>query len=145
MAKKIRVIIARLGLDAHWRGSIVVAQALRDAGMEVIYIGNQMPEAIVDTALQEDADVIGLSSLSGNHMILAPKVVEILRQRGVDDTLVVMGGTVPPKDVKALKEFGIAEVFGPGSSVEKIVSYIKDNAPRRKVQGGEGQKKEVRP
>ncbi len=82
MGKKIRIVIARLGLDAHWRGSIVVARALRDAGMEVIYVGNQMPEAIVETALQEDADVIGLSSLSGNHIVLAPKVIEILRQRG---------------------------------------------------------------
>jgi methylmalonyl-CoA mutase C-terminal domain/subunit len=82
MGKKIRVVIARLGLDAHWRGSIVVAQALRDAGMEVIYVGNQMPEAIAETAIQEDADVIGLSSLSGNHLTLAPKVVEFLRQKG---------------------------------------------------------------
>jgi len=131
MSNKIRVVIARLGLDAHWRGSIWVAQALRDAGMEVIYIGNQMPEVIAETALQEDADVVGLSSLSGNHMILAPKVVEILKQRGGGDILVILGGTVPPKDVKALKEMGIAEVFGPGSSIERIISYINENVRRK--------------
>jgi methylmalonyl-CoA mutase C-terminal domain/subunit len=140
MSRKIRIIMARLGLDAHWRGSIVVAQALRDAGMEVIYIGNQMPEVIAETALQEDADVVGLSSLSGNHMILAPKVVEILKKRGGGDILVVLGGTVPPNDIKALKEMGIAEVFGPGSSIQRIISYIKENTLRRKEHGEKGQK-----
>ncbi len=124
MGKKIRIVIARLGLDAHWRGSIVVARALRDAGMEVIYVGNQMPEAIVETALQEDADVIGLSSLSGNHIVLAPKVIEILRQRGGKDIMLVLGGTIPPSDVPKLKEAGFAEIFGPGSSLDKITSFI---------------------
>ena len=124
MEKKIRVVMARLGLDAHWRGSIVVARALRDAGMEVIYVGNQVPEAIAETAIQEDADVIGLSSLSGNHLLLAPKVVEILRQKGGKDIMLILGGTVPPGDVSKLKEAGISEVFGPGSSIEKITSFI---------------------
>jgi len=120
------MLIARLGMDAHWRGSIVVAKALSDAGMEVIYGGNQMPEKIVDAAIQEDVDVIGLSSLSGNHMILAPEVIELLRSKGIDDILVVFGGTVPPDDVPKLKEAGIAEVFGPGTSLHRIVGYFRE-------------------
>ena len=99
MKKRIRILIARLGMDAHWRGSIVVARALRDAGMEVIYIGNQMPQNIVETAIQEDADVIGLSTLSGNHMILAPEVVTALREKGVEEKMVLLGGTIPPDDI----------------------------------------------
>ena len=124
MVKSKRIVLARLGMDAHWRGSIVVARALRDAGMEVIYLGNQLPEAIVQSAIQEDADVIGLSSLSGNHMDLAPEVVKLLRAKGAGDIAVVLGGTVPPDDIALLKEAGIAEVFGPGTSLEKIVSFI---------------------
>ena len=124
MKRNLRIVIARLGMDAHWRGSIVVARALRDAGMEVIYLGNQMPEDIVESAIQEDADVIGLSTLSGNHMILAPEVVRILREKGVDDTAVILGGTIPPNDVVKLKEAGIAEVFGPGSSLNKIIQFM---------------------
>jgi methylmalonyl-CoA mutase C-terminal domain/subunit len=124
MKKSVRVVMARLGLDAHWRGSIVVAHALRDAGMEVIYIGNQMPEEIVETAIEEDADVIGLSSLSGNHMILAPEVVRLLKERGMGETRVVLGGTVPPDDIPRLKEVGIAGVFGPGSSLKEIIQFI---------------------
>ena len=124
MKKRIRVVMARLGLDAHWRGSLVVAHALRDAGMEVIYIGNQMPENIVKTAIQEDADVIGLSTLSGNHMILAPEVVKILRGKGMEETMVILGGTIPPDDVPKLKEAGITGVFGPGTSLKKIVQFI---------------------
>jgi len=124
MKKSVRVVMARLGLDAHWRGSIVVAHALRDAGMEVIYIGNQMPEEIVETAIEEDADVIGLSSLSGNHMILAPEVVRLLKERGMEETRVVLGGTVPPDDIPRLKEVGIAGVFGPGSSLKEIIQFI---------------------
>ena len=129
MAKKIRIIIARLGLDAHWRGSIVVARALRDAGMEVIYLGNQMPEAIVEAALQEDAADIGLSTLTGNHMILAPRVVELLRQKGGRDIPVVLGGTVSPADVSNLKGAGISEVFGPGSSLQEIIGFFSGAAP----------------
>lgn len=124
MKKGIKVLLARLGLDAHWRGSIVVAHALRDAGMEVIYIGNQMPGEIVKTAVDEDADVIGLSSLSGNHMILAPKVVRLLREKGMGETMVVLGGTIPPDDVPKLKEIGIARIFGPGSSLKEIIQFI---------------------
>lgn len=122
--KGIRVLLARLGLDAHWRGSIVVAHALRDAGMEVIYIGNQMPKEIVETAIQEDVDIIGLSSLSGNHMILAPEVVKILREKGIRETPVVLGGTVPPDNIPVLKEAGIAGIFGPGSSLKEIILFI---------------------
>jgi methylmalonyl-CoA mutase C-terminal domain/subunit len=122
--KGIRVLLARLGLDAHWRGSIVVAHALRDAGLEVIYIGNQMPKEIVETAIQEDVDIIGLSSLSGNHMILAPEVVKILREKGMRETPVVLGGTVPPDDIPRLKEAGIVGVFGPGSSLKEIIEFI---------------------
>jgi methylmalonyl-CoA mutase C-terminal domain/subunit len=111
-------------MDAHWRGSIVVARALRDAGMEVIYLGNQMPESIVETAIQEDADVLGLSTLSGNHMILAPEVVKILKQKGMEETVVVLGGTVPPDDIPKLKEAGIAEIFGPGTPLKKIIEFV---------------------
>ena len=124
MKKDIRVVIARLGMDAHWRGSIVVARALRDAGMEVIYVGNQTPENIAETAVQEYADVVGLSTLSGNHMILAPEVVRELRDRGMEQTVVVLGGTIPPDDVPKLKDAGIAEVFGPGTPLEKIISFL---------------------
>ena len=122
--KGIRVLLARLGLDAHWRGSIVVAHALRDAGMEVIYIGNQMPREIVETAIQEDVDIIGLSSLSGNHMILAPEVVKRLREKGTQEIPVVLGGTVPPDDIPVLTEAGIAGIFGPGSSLKEIIQFI---------------------
>jgi len=122
--KGIRVLLARLGLDAHWRGSIVVAHALRDAGMEVIYIGNQMPKEIVETAIQEDVDIIGLSSLSGNHMILAPEVVRRLKEKGMQEIPVVLGGTVPPDDIPVLKGAGIAGIFGPGSSLKEIIQFI---------------------
>ena len=124
MKKKIRIVVARLGLDAHWRGSIVVARALRDAGMEVIYLGNQMPETIVATAIQEDADIVGLSTLSGNHMVLAPEVVRLLREEDVDGPTVILGGTIPPDDIPKLKEAGIAEVFGTGTSLKKITDFI---------------------
>lgn len=126
MTRPKRVILARLGMDAHWRGSIIVARALRDAGMEVIYLGNQMPESIAQSAIQEDADVVGLSSLSGNHMILAPEVVKLLRASGAGDVAVVLGGTVPPDEVVPLKEAGIAEVFGPGTPLEKIIAFIQN-------------------
>ncbi len=126
MKKRIRILIARLGMDAHWRGSIVVARALRDAGMEVVYIGNQMPQNIVETAIQEDADVIGLSTLSGNHMILAPEVVETLRKKGVEDKAVVLGGTIPPGDIPKLKESGIAQVFGPGTPLKEIIRFVSN-------------------
>lgn len=124
MNRKKRVLIARLGMDAHWRGSIVVARALRDAGIEVIYIGNEMPEGIVKTAIQESVDIIGLSSLSGNHMILAPEIVRILKRVGAEDIKVIFGGTVPPEDIPLMKATGILEVFGPGSSLKMIIDFI---------------------
>jgi methylmalonyl-CoA mutase C-terminal domain/subunit len=124
MKKNKRIVIARLGMDAHWRGSIVVARALRDAGMEVIYLGNQLPETIVETAIDEDADIVGLSSLSGNHVVLAPEVVRVLREKGMDDVSVILGGTVPPDDIPKLKEAGIAEVFGPGTPLKKIIDFV---------------------
>jgi methylmalonyl-CoA mutase C-terminal domain/subunit len=129
MKKKIRVVLARLGLDAHWRGSIVVARALRDAGMEVIYLGNQMPEQIVETAIQEDADVIGLSTLSGNHLVLAPEVVKRLAEKGIREITVVLGGTIPQEDVPLLKKSGIAEVFGPGTPLKKIIGFLSRENP----------------
>ncbi|MBW2285676.1 MAG: cobalamin B12-binding domain-containing protein [Deltaproteobacteria bacterium] len=124
MKKSIRVLIARLGMDAHWRGSIVVARALRDAGMEVVYVGNQMPEGIVETAIQEDVDIIGLSTLSGNHMILAPEVMTLLKERGIEDTAVVLGGTIPPNEVHELKKTGIKAVFGPGTPLKDIIETL---------------------
>jgi methylmalonyl-CoA mutase C-terminal domain/subunit len=119
-----RILIARLGMDAHWRGSMVVARALRDAGMEVIYIGNQMPEGIVKTAIQESVDIIGLSSLSGNHMILAPEVVRLLKKAGEHDIKVIFGGTVPPEDIPILKEAGVAGIFGTGTSLKTIIDFV---------------------
>jgi methylmalonyl-CoA mutase C-terminal domain/subunit len=127
MKKKIRVVIARLGMDAHWRGSIVVARALRDAGMEVIYLGNQMPETIVETAIDEDADIVGLSTLSGNHMVLAPDVVRLLREKGEDEAKVILGGTIPPDDIPRLKEAGIAEIFGTGTPLKKIIEFVSES------------------
>ena len=124
MSKRKRILIARLGMDAHWRGSVVVARALRDAGIEVIYIGNQMPAGIVRSAVQESVDVIGLSSLSGNHMILAPEVVRLLKEAGAEDIKVIFGGTVPPEDVPLLKEAGIVEAFSPGTPLKKIIDCI---------------------
>ncbi|UCB49495.1 MAG: cobalamin B12-binding domain-containing protein [Deltaproteobacteria bacterium] len=130
MKKRLRILIARLGMDAHWRGSIVVARALRDAGMEVIYIGNQMPQNIVETAIQEDADLIGLSTLSGNHMILAPEVVTALRKKGVEEKMVVLGGAIPPDDIPKLKKAGIKEVFGPGTPLKEIIQFVSGITPQ---------------
>jgi methylmalonyl-CoA mutase C-terminal domain/subunit len=125
---KIRVIIAKPGLDGHDRGAKVVARALRDAGMEVIYLGlRQTPEAIVEAALQEDADCIGLSILSGAHMTLLPKIMELVRQNNMDDILVVAGGIIPDDEVSLLKKEGISGIFGPGTPTEDIVAFIKEN------------------
>jgi methylmalonyl-CoA mutase C-terminal domain/subunit len=129
---KIRVVIAKPGLDGHDRGAKVIARALRDAGMEVIYTGlRQTPEQIVSAALQEDANVIGLSILSGAHMHICPRVMELLREQGLDDVLVVVGGIIPDVDVPRLKEAGIAAVFLPGSPMQEIVDFIAANAPPR--------------
>jgi methylmalonyl-CoA mutase C-terminal domain/subunit len=128
--RKIRVVIAKPGLDGHDRGAKIIARALRDAGMEVIYTGlHQTPEQIVETALQEDADAVGISILSGAHMTLVPRILEGLRREGLDDVLVVVGGTIPRDDVAALKEQGVAEVFTPGAPVSEIVDFLKAKVP----------------
>lgn len=125
--RKIRVLIAKPGLDGHDRGAKVIARTLRDAGMEVIYTGlRQTPEMIVEASLQEDVDVIGLSILSGAHMALTPRIMELLRDNDLEDVKVVLGGIIPEEDVPALKEMGVAAVFGPGSNTENIVKVIND-------------------
>ena len=125
-------MIAKPGLDGHDRGAKIIARALRDAGMEVIYTGlHQTSEQIVETALQEDADAVGISILSGAHMTLVPRILEGLRQNDLDDVLVVVGGTIPKDDVKALQELGVAEVFTPGAPVSEIVEFLKSHAPVR--------------
>ncbi len=131
--RKIKVLIAKPGLDGHDRGAKVVARALRDAGMEVIYTGlRQTPEQIVETAIQEDVDVVGLSILSGAHMTLLPRVVQLLREKGMNDVLVIAGGIIPTDDVPKLKEAGIAEVFGPGTPLKTIIKFIKKNVKKKR-------------
>ena len=126
--RKIRVLVAKPGLDGHDRGAKVIARALRDAGMEVIYTGlRQTPEMIASAAMQEDVDAVGISILSGAHNTLCPRIVELLRANGMDDTLILVGGIVPQEDIPVLKSNGIAEVFLPGTSTEDIVSFIKFN------------------
>ena len=126
MQRKIRVLVGKPGLDGHDRGAKVVAAALRDAGMEVIYTGlHQTPEQIVETAIQEDADAVGISILSGAHMTLVPRIIDGLRENGADDVLVVVGGTVPIDDAVELKKLGVAEVFGPGAATSDIVDFLK--------------------
>ena len=128
--KKIRVLAAKPGLDGHDRGIKVVASALMDAGMEVVYTGlRQTPTQIVESAVQEDVDVIAMSILSGAHDYLFPKVMELLKEKGVTDMLVLGGGIIPDEDIPALKDVGIAEVFGPGTTTTDIVSYIKEHVP----------------
>ncbi len=130
MPKKIRVLVAKPGLDGHDRGAKIIARALADAGMEVIYLGiRQTPEQIANTAVQEDVDAIGLSILSGAHETLFPKVVDLLRQKGRGDIPVIGGGIIPPEDAKKLKEQGIAEIFGPGTDTRDIVAFIKKVVP----------------
>ncbi|HEX2505612.1 MAG TPA: cobalamin B12-binding domain-containing protein [Gaiellaceae bacterium] len=130
MDRRIRVVIAKPGLDGHDRGAKIIARALRDAGMEVIYTGlHQTPEQIVETAVQEDADAVGISILSGAHMTLVPKILDGLRENGRDDVLVVVGGTIPREDVRRLKEQGVAEVFTPGAPVSGIVEFLQANVP----------------
>lgn len=129
--KKIRVLIAKPGLDGHDRGAKVVARILRDAGMEVIYTGlRQTPEMVVAAALQEDVDVIGLSILSGAHMTLIPKVAELAKEKGVGDVLFLVGGIIPDDDVVTLREIGVDGIFGPGASSEEIVSFITENSKK---------------
>ena len=124
--KKIRVVVAKPGLDGHDRGAKIIARALRDAGMEVIYTGlHQTPEQIVETVLQEDADAVGLSILSGAHMTLVPRVVELLNEQDAGDVIVTVGGTIPAQDIPELKELGVAAVFTPGAPTQDIIDFIK--------------------
>ena len=134
--RKIRVVVAKPGLDGHDRGAKIIARALRDAGMEVIYTGlHQTPEQIVETVIQEDADAVGLSILSGAHMTLVPRILECLRDQGVDDVLVTVGGTIPADDIPELMSLGVAAVFTPGASAESAIEFIRagvrDQRPRQ--------------
>ena len=130
--RRIRVVVAKPGLDGHDRGAKVIARALRDAGMEVIYTGlRQTPEQIVSAALQEDADVIGLSILSGAHTTIVPKLMALLKERGMDDVLVVLGGIIPDADVDAMKALGVAAIFQPGASLESIIQFIQSHVPQK--------------
>jgi methylmalonyl-CoA mutase C-terminal domain/subunit len=129
---RIRVVVAKPGLDGHDRGAKIIARALRDAGMEVIYTGlHQTPEQIVATVVQEDADAVGLSILSGAHMTLVPRVVELLRAQEADDVIVTVGGTIPRRDIAELKAMGIAEVFTPGASTQAIIDFIRSAVEAR--------------
>jgi methylmalonyl-CoA mutase C-terminal domain/subunit len=128
MARKIRVLIAKPGLDGHDRGAKVVANALKDAGMEVIYTGlHQTPEMIAESAVQEDVDVVGLSILSGAHMTMFPRIMELLREKGAGDIKIVGGGIIPEEDVGKLESMGVAKVFGPGTDTREIVDFIEKN------------------
>jgi len=130
--RKIRVLVAKPGLDGHDRGAKVIARALRDAGMEVIYTGlRQTPEMIATAALQEDVDAVGVSILSGAHNTLCPRIVQLLREKGMNDCLIVVGGIVPQEDLAGLKANGIAEVFLPGSSTDNIVKFLRENVKPR--------------
>ena len=132
--QKIRVLVAKPGLDGHDRGAKVIARALRDAGMEVIYTGlRQTPDMVVNAALQEDVDVIGLSILSGAHNAIIPRVMELARQNKMDDVLVLVGGIIPDQDIPALKQLGVAAVFQPGTPMDDIVKFIKENVKPRGV------------
>jgi methylmalonyl-CoA mutase cobalamin-binding domain/chain len=127
VARKIRVVIAKPGLDGHDRGAKIIARALRDAGMEVIYTGlHQTPEQIVETTIQEDADAVGISILSGAHMTLVPKIIDGLRDQGAEDVVVIVGGTIPTDDADELKRGGVAEVFTPGAPTSEIVDFLRD-------------------
>ena len=127
MDKKIRVLVAKAGLDGHDRGAKVIAAALRDAGMEVIYTGlRQTPEMIVEAAIQEDVDVIGISILSGAHMTILPKIKNLMNEKGLDDVLLTGGGIIPEEDIKKLKNIGVGDLFTPGASTKNIAEYIKE-------------------
>ena len=132
MEKTYRILIAKPGLDGHDRGAKVIARALRDAGMEVIYLGlRQTPEMIAEAALQEDADAIGLSILSGAHMTLLPRIVELLHQNGLDDVMVFAGGIIPDEDVPALKEIGVRGIFGPGTNTDDVITFVREQLSGR--------------
>jgi len=131
-ARRIRVVVAKPGLDGHDRGAKIIARALRDAGMEVIYTGlHQTPEQIVETTLQEDADVVGLSILSGAHMTLVPRIMDLLREQEADDVTVILGGTIPSDDINELRKVGVAEIFTPGTPTEAIVDFLHSQVRAR--------------
>ena len=131
-SRSVKILVAKLGLDGHDRGAKVVAQGLRDAGMEVIYLGLRLtPEQIAEAAIQEDVDVVGLSCLSGAHTVLFPKTVELIREKGGKDILVIGGGIIPKKDIPKLKEAGIAQTFGPGTPIEEIVKFIETSLGKK--------------
>ncbi|MGC9105337.1 MAG: cobalamin B12-binding domain-containing protein [Thermoprotei archaeon] len=133
MERKIKVIVAKVGLDGHDRGAKVVARALKDAGMEVVYTGlRQTPEQVVKTAVQEDADVIGVSILSGAHLELVPMIVNLMREKGLNDVVLVVGGVIPPQDVPKLREMGVDEVFLPGTSLKDLVEKIKELVSKKR-------------
>jgi methylmalonyl-CoA mutase cobalamin-binding domain/chain len=133
-AGKIRIVVAKPGLDGHDRGAKIIARALRDAGMEVIYTGlHQTPEQIAETAIQEDADAVGLSILSGAHMTLVPRVVQLLSDQGADDVVVTVGGTIPADDIPELKKLGVAEVFTPGAPTDAIVEFVQQAVAGREA------------
>jgi methylmalonyl-CoA mutase C-terminal domain/subunit len=134
VSRPIRVLIAKPGLDGHDRGAKVIARALRDAGMEVIYTGlRQTPEMIASAALQEDVDVIGLSILSGAHNAIVPRLMGLLKQYGMDDVLVILGGIIPDADIPGLRQLGVSAVFQPGTSMEEIVRFIREHVPGRRT------------
>ncbi|MEM2934670.1 MAG: cobalamin B12-binding domain-containing protein [Halobacteria archaeon] len=131
--EKLRILIAKPGLDGHDRGAKVIARAFRDAGFEVIYTGvRQTPEQIVETAIQEDVDAIGLSILSGAHVHLFPRIMELIKEKGIEDILVVGGGIIPEEDIPMLKQVGIAEIFGPGTPLATAVKFVRDNVRKKK-------------
>jgi methylmalonyl-CoA mutase C-terminal domain/subunit len=130
-SRKIRVVVAKPGLDGHDRGAKIIARTLRDAGMEVIYTGlHQTPEQIAETVIQEDADVVGLSILSGAHMTLVPRVLELLKDKQAEDVVVILGGTIPADDIPELKDLGVSEIFTPGASTQEIVEFVRGAVPR---------------
>ncbi len=130
MARKVRVLVAKPGLDGHDRGAKVVANALKDAGMEIIYTGlHQTPEMIAESAVQEDVDVVGLSILSGAHMTMFPRVMELMKEKGAEHIVVFGGGIIPPEDVTRLQEIGVARIFGPGTDTGDIVKFIRERFP----------------
>ncbi len=131
--RRIRIVVAKPGLDSHDRGAKIVARAFRDAGMEVIYTGlRQTPEQIVETALEEDVDVVALSILSGAHLTLFPEIMQLLRDKGLNDVLVFAGGIIPKEDIPQLKKIGVAEVFGPGTRTDTLVKFVRENLRIRK-------------
>ncbi|HEX7293180.1 MAG TPA: cobalamin B12-binding domain-containing protein [Solirubrobacterales bacterium] len=130
-ARKIRVVVAKPGLDGHDRGAKIIARALRDAGMEVIYTGlHQTPEQIAETVIQEDADAVGLSILSGAHMTLVPRVLELLKDKQAEEVVVILGGTIPADDIPELKSLGVSEIFTPGAATQEIVEFVRGAVPR---------------